>query len=107
MNNVGTKLKEHEGEILTQSYKIALIKQDIALNLIDVIKEIIEREHVVKIPKEKIADMVFNELKNIPNSEIEKYMGADLQNKPKIKLKIERRVLKSLRSKDFVPARKE
>ncbi len=101
MKQIFRALKKHEKEIITQSYKIALIKQDIVLGIIDAINEVIKEESSAKISNEEIAEKLFDLIKSIPNEEIEKYMQADIEEKPKIKLRIEQQILKKLKKGKF------
>jgi len=93
------ELKKQEKEIVIDAYKIALIKQDIALNIVDAIDEIMQIESNTRMSKEKIADKVFQEIKEIPNEEIERYIKGSLKEKPEIKLKIEKKIISKIRNK--------
>jgi galactose-1-phosphate uridylyltransferase len=93
------ELKKQEKDIVIDAYKIALIKQDIALGIVDTILEVMQMESNTKLSKEKIADKVFQEIKEISNEEIERYIKSNLKDKPKIKLKIEKRIINKIRNK--------
>jgi len=99
MKKVDDVLKKHEKKIIKDSYKIALAKQDIALNVIESICKVFEQESPRKFSKEEIADRVFQEIKKIPNEKIQKYIGAKLEDKPKLKLKIEKQVIRKIKKK--------
>ncbi|MBM3234423.1 hypothetical protein FJZ19_05010 [Candidatus Pacearchaeota archaeon] len=97
MKKVSDELKEKENKIVTTAYEIALIKQDIALGVVDAISEIIKQESNTKMSKEEIADKVFDAIKDIPNGEIEEYIKAKIKEKPKLKLKIEKKIISKIK----------
>nr|MCK4929817.1 hypothetical protein [Nanoarchaeota archaeon] len=82
-----------EKDIITDAYKIALAKQDIALGIIESTREVLIEESPKKYSKEKIADIVFQKVKEIPNKEITNYLKADKKDQVKIRLKIEKKIL--------------
>jgi hypothetical protein len=96
MKNIQESLKKQEKKIVTTAYEIALAKQDIALGLIDAISEVFKRDSPRKFSKEEIADLIFQKVKELTNNEVMQYLNAGKQEKYKLRLKIEKKVMNSI-----------
>lgn len=99
MKELKEYLEKNEKKIVTDAYKIALAKQDIALGLIDVIKEIIKKESPKEFSNERIADLVFKKVKEIPNEKIQEYLKSNKEKKYIIRLKIEKEIMSKIKNK--------
>jgi hypothetical protein len=97
MEDIINRLKEKEGKIVSDAYKIAIVKQDIALGLIESIKEILSKGSPIKFSDEQIADKIFEKVKKIPNKDIQIYIQADKRKKKDLRLKIEKRLIKDFK----------
>jgi hypothetical protein len=97
MNKIINKLKKEEKKIVSTAYKIALVKQDIALNVTEALLKVFDQESPKKFSKEEIANRVFEEAKKIPNKEVEKYVAAPIEEKINIRLRLEKKIIENLR----------
>lgn len=96
MKDIKNVLRSNKKKIVIDGYKIALAKQDIALGLVDSITKVLERESPSQYTKEKIADLLFVNIQNLDNKIIEDYLKAPDKEKYKIRLKIEKSVIKNI-----------
>jgi translation elongation factor EF-1beta len=95
MKNLKESLQKQEKSIVNTAYKIAIAKQDIALGVVDTLLEVFKKESPQTFSKEKVADLVFQKVKEVPNADIEQYLNASKSEQYKIRLKIEKRIVKS------------
>ena len=83
-------MKKAEKKLIIDSYRIALAKQDMALELIDIILQEAEKEAPRKLSKTEVAELVFLHAKGIPNKDIEGYLKAPETTKRGIRLAIQK-----------------
>ena len=96
MFDLKDELKRKEKEIVVDAYKITLAKQDIALGLVESVKETFKGTSNKKINNEEIADLLFEKIKEIPNKEIMQYLQSEETKRVKLRLKIEKRIIESI-----------
>lgn len=90
------KIKKIEKQIMDKSLKIALLKQDLSLQVLNELTKDIKNKTTKKINKNKIANELFNIVKNQDNEIYWKLVKANKRDKIKIRKKIRNDVLKEL-----------